>query len=230
MKIAELGQISSDQVFFMRCTEHRVDLDGLRRWSEGLDSIGIEELIKRKICPACPPWYIADGFPILEAEQRSGWLDCDCCGTSWRIVPDGWEALCGDGLVEEEDDMNAEVRHIEPGMRLTSSQFEIDPIDPVDASLDVLFSSVQHSLFGDSSTISDDDELTRDILVFSLEQALWDMENADSIGDFVAEILNNLNMDQRRADRVLNHVLATFLELRRILEKVGTREARERQR
>lgn len=228
MRIAELGQVSSDQIFFMRCTEHRVDLDGLRRWSDELDAMSVEESIGRGICPACPPWYIADGFPMLEAVNRSGWLDCDCCGTSWRVVPGGWEALCGDGLLEEEDDVNAEVRHIEPGMRMTSNQFEIDTIDPVDASLDVLFSSVQRSLFGNATTISDDEELTRDILVFSLEQALWDMDNADSIGDFVAEILENLEMDHKRSAKVQDHVLATFLELRRILEKAETRESKRR--
>ncbi|MDA8270139.1 MAG: hypothetical protein M0Z39_01850 [Actinomycetota bacterium] len=228
MKIAELGQVSSDQIFYMRCTEHRVDLDGLRRWSDELDSMSTEELIERDICPACPPWYIADGFPVLEAVHRSGWLDCDCCGTSWRVVPGGWEALCGDGLLEEDDDLRAEARYIEPGMRLTSSQFEIDTINPVDASLDVLFGSVQRSLFGESTTISEDEELTRDILVFSLEQALWDMENADSIGDFIQEVLSNLGMDSKRSTRILNSVLSTFLELRRILEKVGSREASRR--
>ena len=113
-------------------------------------------------------------------------------------------------------------------MRLTSSQFEIDTINPVDASLDVLFGSVQRSLFGESTTISEDEELTRDILVFSLEQALWDMENADSIGDFIQEVLSNLGMDSKRSTRILNSVLSTFLELRRILEKVGSREASRR--
>ena len=224
MKIAEIGQVNSDQIFYMRCTEHRVDLDGLRRWSEELGAMTVEELITRKICPACPPWYIANGFPVLEAVQRSGWLDCDCCGSSWRVVPGGWEALCGDGLLEEDDDLNTEVRYIEPGMRLTSAQFEIDTINPVDASLDVLFGSVQHSLFGDSTSISDDDELTRDILVFSLEQALWDMEDADGIGDFVLEVLSNLGVESKKSTRILNYVLSTFLELRRILEKVGSKE------
>lgn len=225
MKIAELGQVSSDQIFFMRCTEHRVDLEGLRRWADELDAMGVEELIQRNVCPACPPWYIAEGFPALEAVHRGGWLDCDCCGTSWRVVAGGWEALCGDGLLEEDDDVNAEVRYIEPGMRITSTQFEIDTINPIDASLDVLFSSVQHSLFGQNTSISDDEELTRDILVFSLEQALWDMENADSIGDFISEVLGNLGLDVKKSARVLNSVLSTFLELRRILEKVGSRDA-----
>ena len=224
MKIAEIRQVNSDQIFYMRCTEHRVDLDGLRRWSEELGAMTVEELITKKICPACPPWYIANGFPVLEAVQRSGWLDCDCCGSSWRVVPGGWEALCGDGLLEEDDDLNTEVRYIEPGMRLTSAQFEIDTINPVDASLDVLFGSVQHSLFGDSTSISDDDELTRDILVFSLEQALWDMEDADGIGDFVLEVLSNLGVESKKSTRILNYVLSTFLELRRILEKVGSKE------
>ncbi len=224
MKIAELGEVSSDQIFYMRCTEHRVDLDGLRRWADEADSWSVEDLIKKNICPACPPWYIAKGFPVLDSIHQGGWLDCDCCGTSWRIVAGGWEALCGDGLLEEDDDINTEVRYIEPGMKITSSQFEIDPINPIDASLDVLFGSVQHSLFGQSTSISDDDELTRDILVFSLEQALWDMENADSIGDFISEILANLGMDSKKSAKVLNSVLATFLELRRILEKVGSRE------
>lgn len=229
MKIAELGQVSSDQIFYMRCTEHRVDLDGLRRWADELDAMSVEESIRRDICPACPPWYIADGFPVLEAVHHGGWLDCDCCGTSWRLVAGGWEALCGDGLLEEDDDVNAEVRHIEPGMRITSTQFEIDTINPIDASLDVLFGSVQHSLFGESTSISDDEELTRDILVFSLEQALWDMDNADSIGDFISEVLGNLGMDVKKSERVLNAVLSTFLELRRILEKVGSREVRRKE-
>ncbi|MDA8080956.1 MAG: hypothetical protein M0Z96_05015 [Actinomycetota bacterium] len=229
MKIAELGEVGSDQIFFMRCTEHRVDLEGLRRWADELDAMSVEDLIQRNICPACPPWYIADGFPALEAVHHGGWLDCDCCGTSWRVVADGWEALCGDGLLEEDDDVNAEVRYIEPGMRITSTQFEIDTINPIDASLDVLFSSVQHSLFGQNNSISDDEELTRDILVFSLEQALWDMENADSIGDFVSEVLGNLGMDVKKSTRVLNSVLSTFLELRRILEKVGSRDARRQE-
>ena len=224
MKIAELGEVSSDQIFYMRCTEHRVDLDGLRRWADEPDSWSVEDLIKKNICPACPPWYIAKGFPVLDSTHQGGWLDCDCCGTSWRIVAGGWEALCGDGLLEEDDDINTEVRYIEPGMKITSTQFEIDPINPIDASLDVLFGSVQHSLFGQSTSISDDDELTRDILVFSLEQALWDMENADSIGDFISEILANLGMDGKKSAKVLNSVLSTFLELRRILEKVGSRE------
>ncbi len=224
MKIAELGEVSSDQIFYMRCTEHRVDLDGLRRWADEPDSWSVEDLIKKNICPACPPWYIAKGFPVLDSIHQGGWLDCDCCGSSWRIVAGGWEALCGDGLLEEDDDINTEVRYIEPGMKITSTQFEIDPINPIDASLDVLFGSVQHSLFGQSTSISDDDELTRDILVFSLEQALWDMENADSIGDFISEILANLGMDGKKSARVLNSVLSTFLELRRILEKVGSRE------
>jgi len=224
MKIAELGEVSSDQIFYMRCTEHRVDLDGLRRWADEPDSWSVEDLIKKNICPACPPWYIAKGFPVLDSIHQGGWLDCDCCGTSWRIVAGGWEALCGDGLLEEDDDINTEVRYIEPGMKITSTQFEIDPINPIDASLDVLFGSVQHSLFGQSTSISDDDELTRDILVFSLEQALWDMENADSIGDFISEILANLGMDGKKSARVLNSVLSTFLELRRILEKVGSRD------
>ncbi len=224
MKIAELGEVSSDQIFYMRCTEHRVDLDGLRRWADEPDSWSVEDLIKKNICPACPPWYIAKGFPVLDSIHQGGWLDCDCCGSSWRIVAGGWEALCGDGLLEEDDDINTEVRYIEPGMKITSTQFEIDPINPIDASLDVLFGSVQHSLFGQSTSISDDDELIRDILVFSLEQALWDMENADSIGDFISEILANLGMDGKKSARVLNSVLSTFLELRRILEKVGRRE------
>lgn len=228
MKIAELGQVSSDQIFYMRCTEHRVDLDGLRRWADEAEAQSVKEMIKNNICPACPPWYIAQGFPVLEAVYRDGWLDCDCCGTSWRIIAGGWEALCGDGLLEEDEDINSDVRHIEPGMKITSSQFEIDTINSVDASLDVLFSSVQFSLFGESTSISDDEELTRDILVFSLEQALWDMENADSIGDFIAEVLVNLGMDSKKSARVLNSVLSTFLDLRRILEKAGSREARKR--
>lgn len=221
MKIAELGEVAFDQMFYMRCTEHRVDLDGIRRWSDEMDALGIEELISRNVCPACPPWYIADGFPALEAVHRSGWLDCDCCGSSWRVVPDGWEALCGDGLLEENDDVNTEVRHVEPGMRITSAQFEIDMINPVDASLDVLFGAVQAALFGDKTSLSEEEELSRDILVFSLEQALWDMDNAESIGDFVSEILSTLGMNSKRATKALDSVLAIFLELRRILEKVG---------
>ena len=63
--------------------------------------------------------------------------------------------------------------------------------------------------------------MARDIVVFSLEQALWDMENADSIGDFVAEVLSTLNLESKKSSRVLNNVLTTFLELRRILEKVS---------
>lgn len=227
MKIADIGEVTSDQIFYMRCTEHRVDLEGLRRWSDEYEALSVEELIRNQICPACPPWYIAKGFPVLEAVQRGGWLDCDCCGTSWRVVPGGWEALCGDGLLEEDDDANSEVRHIEPGMRMTSAQFEIDPINPVDASLDVLFSAVQESLFCNHSYISDEEELTRDIIVFSLEQALWDMENADAIGDFISEILATLNMEEKKSHRILNRVLATFLEVRRILEKIGTKSSRQ---
>lgn len=221
MKMAELEEVTSDQIFYMRCTEHRVDLEGIRRWSDELEALGVEELIEINICPACPPWFIADGFPILDAVHRDGWLDCDCCGSSWRKVPGGWEALCGDGLLEEDDDAHSEVRYIEPGMKISSSKFEIDMINPVDASLDVLFSSVQHSLFGESSSLSDEEELARDILVFSLEQALWDMENADSIGDFVTEIVGTLGMDSKKSVRALNSVLSAFLELRRILEKVS---------
>lgn len=222
MKIAELGEVAFDQMFYMRCTEHRVDLNGMRRWSEEFESLGIEELISRNVCPACPPWYIADGFPILEAIHKSGWLDCDCCGSSWRIVPDGWEALCGDGLLEENDDVNSEIRHVEPGMRITSAQFEIDTINPIDASLDVLFSAIHRSLFGDRTTLSDEEELTRDILVFSIEQAFWDMDDSENIGYFVSEVLESLKMDAKKSTRVRNNVLTTFLELRAILEKVGS--------
>lgn len=221
MKIAELNEVASGQIFYMRCTEHRVDLEAIRRWSDELESWSVEELIKRGICPACPPWYVAQGFPILDAVHRGGWLECDCCGTSWRVVPDGWEALCGDGLLEEDDEADAEVRYIEPGMKMTSAQFEIDMINPVDASLDILFTAVQRCLFGEARCLSDEQELARDIVVFSLEQALWDMENADSIGDFVAEVLSTLNLESKKSSRVLNNVLTTFLELRRILEKVS---------
>lgn len=224
MKIAELSEISYDQMFYMRCTEHRVDLSGLRNWANEHETPCVEKLIQKGICPACPPWYIADGFPILEAVHRGGWLDCDCCGTSWRVVADGWEALCGDGLLEEDDMAHAEIRHIEPGMKISSAQFEIDMINPADASLDVLFSSVQESLFGGNTSISDEDELTRDVLVFSLEQALWDMEDAEGIGDFISEVLETLGMDKKKANRVLNGVLNTFLEVRRILEKVQKKE------
>jgi hypothetical protein len=221
MKIAELNEVASGQIFYMRCTEHRVDLEAIRRWSDEFESWSVEELIKRGICPACPPWYVAQGFPILDAVHRAGWLECDCCGTSWRVVPDGWEALCGDGLLEEDDEADAEVRYIEPGMKMTSAQFEIDMINPADASLDILFTAVQRCLFGGASCLSDEQELARDIVVFSLEQALWDMENADSIGDFVAEVLSTLNLEPKKTFRVLNNVLTTFLELRRILEKVS---------
>lgn len=221
MKIADLREVESDQIFYMRCTEHRVDLDAIRRWSDELESLNVEELIERGICPACPPWFIADGFPILDAVHRGSWLECDCCGTSWRIVADGWEALCGDGLLEEDDEADTEVRHIEAGMKLTSAQFEVDMINPVDASLDILFTAVQRSLFGNTTCLSDEKELARDVIVFSLEQALWDMENADSIGEFVAEILSKLNMDPKKSARAQAHLLTTFLELRSILEKVS---------
>lgn len=224
--MAELKEVTSDQMFYMRCTEHRVDLEGIRRWSDEIEALNVEELIERNICPACPPWFIADGFPILDAVHRGGWLDCDCCGTSWRKVPGGWEALCGDGLLEENDDAHSEARYIEPGMKISSSQFEIDAINPVDASLDVLFSSVQKSLFGECSSLSEEEELARDILVFSLEQALWDMENADNIGDFVTEIVGTLGMDSKKSLRALNGVLNSFLELRRILEKVSGEDRR----
>lgn len=221
MKFADLREVEPEQIFYMRCTEHRVDLDAIRRWSDELESLNVEELIRRGICPACPPWFIADGFPILDAMHRGSWLECDCCGTSWRTVADGWEALCGDGLLEEDDEADTEVRHIEPGMKLTSAQFEVDMINPVDASLDILFTAVQRSLFGNTQCLSDEQELTRDVIVFSLEQALWDMENADSIGEFVAEILSKLNMDSKKSARAQAYLLTTFLELRSILERVS---------